>query len=76
MAKLTLSVNDAVVARAKLYAKRHGTSVSAMIEAYLRAVEEPASPVARDTPILRSLRGALRKGDHAAYKRYLAEKYR
>jgi len=76
MSKLTLSVDDAVVARAKRYAKQNGTSVSAMVEAYLLAVDEPAARGAHDAPILRSLRGSLKKADPAGYKRYLAAKYR
>jgi hypothetical protein len=57
MAKLTLSVDERIVARAKRYAKQQGVSVSQMVEAYLEAVAEPTSAVAQDAPILRSLRG-------------------
>ena len=35
MAKLTLSVDEAVVERAKEIARRRGTSVSALVERYL-----------------------------------------
>jgi hypothetical protein len=40
----------------------------------LEAVAEPTA--APDTPILRSLRGSLKKADAEAYKRHLAAKYR
>lgn len=76
MSKLTLSVSDHVVTRAKLYAKRRGVSVSKMVEAYLAAVAEPASAAARDTPILRLVRGSLKNADLDGYRKHLAVKYR
>jgi hypothetical protein len=75
MAKLTLSVDDRVVSRAKRYAKQRGVSVSEMVEAYLAAVAEPC-PAERDAPILRSVRGSLAKADLAGYRKHLAAKYR
>ena len=76
MAKLTLSVDDHVVSRAKQYAKRRGVSVSSMVEAYLAAVAEPHQPATGDAPILRSLRGVLKNADIGQYRKHLAEKYR
>jgi hypothetical protein len=76
MAKLTLSVDNGVVLRAKQYAKRRGVSVSAMVEAYLAAVAEPSSPAAGGAPILRSVRGILKRADIDDYRRHLAAKYR
>jgi hypothetical protein len=75
MSKLTLSVDDAIVSGAKRYAKKQGISVSKMVEAYLAAVASPSSPTA-DTPVLRSMRGVLKKADVKDYKRHLAAKYR
>jgi hypothetical protein len=74
MAKLTLSVDAAVVARAKRYAKQSGVSLSAMIEAYLVSVSA-LSPAQELPPVLRSLHGILKKGDPEDYKKHLAEKY-
>jgi hypothetical protein len=76
MSKLTLSVDSRVVSRAKSYAKQRGVSVSEMVEAYLAAVAEPPSPAARDAPILRSVRGSLKKADMDGYRKHLAAKYR
>lgn len=76
MAKLTLSVDDRVVARAKQYAKRRGVSVSQMVEAYLAAVAEPGSAVPGTPPVLRSLRGVLKNADIDQYRKHLAAKYR
>jgi hypothetical protein len=75
MAKLTLSVDDGVVLRAKRYARQQGVSISQMVEAYLDVVTGPSSPVAQDAPILRSLRGSLKKTEVNAHKRSLAAKY-
>lgn len=76
MAKLTLSVDEGVVSRAKRYARRRGVSVSEMVEAYLDAVSRTPSTEAKETPVLRSLRGCLKKADPAAYGKYLSAKYR
>jgi hypothetical protein len=76
MAKLTLSVNDRVVSRAKQYAKRQGVSVSEMVESYLAMVVEPSRAEAVDPPILRSVRGVLKKADIRDYRRHLAAKFR
>ncbi len=75
MAKLTLSVDDRVVVDAKKYAKAQGVSVSEMVETYLAAVAEPprASGAA---PVLRSVRGVLKKADIKEYKKHLDTKYR
>ena len=76
MSKLTLSVDNRVVSRAKRYAKEHGVSVSQMVETYLAAVAERTSPATEDAPILRSVRGSLKKADLGAYRKHLAAKYR
>jgi hypothetical protein len=76
MAKLTLSVDDQVVSRAKTFAKRRGVSISQMVEAYLAAVAEPPSPTKGPTPVLRSLRGVLKNADIDEYRKHLAAKYR
>ena len=76
MAKLTLSVDDRVVSRAKQYAKRRGVSVSEMVEAYLAAVAKPSSPATGAAPILRSIRGVLKSADLDEYRKHLAAKYR
>jgi hypothetical protein len=76
MSKLTLSVDHHVVSRAKRYAKQKGVSISEMVEAYLAAVAGPSSPSMRDAPILRSLRGSLKKADLLEFRRHLVGKHR
>jgi len=76
MSKLTLSVDDRVISRAKRYAKQRGVSVSKMVETYLAAVAAASSPVKQDAPILRSVRGSLAKADLTGYRKHLVAKYR
>lgn len=76
MSKLTLSVDDRVVSRAKIYAKQRGVSISEMVEVYLDAIAGTASPDACDAPILRSVRGSLKKAQLEDYKKHLTAKYR
>ena len=75
MAKLTLSVDESVVERAKRYAAQRGTSISALVERYLGLLSRPA-PSQHVPPVLGRLRGSLRNVDVAAYHRHLERKYR
>jgi hypothetical protein len=77
MSKLTLSVDGEVVSRAKRYARERGVSVSQIVEAYLAAVSDPSPRTRHDSPpILRSLRGVLKRADLKEYRKHLAAKYR
>jgi hypothetical protein len=75
MSKLTLSVDPSVVSRAKRYAKQSGVSLSGMVEAYLASVSAPLAAKERP-PILRSVRGILKKGSPEEYKKHFAAKHR
>ena len=75
MAKLTLSVDERILSRARRYAKHHGISLSKLVEHYLAAVTDPYSTSTPDTPILGSLRGCLKKADLEEYRTYLAAKH-
>jgi hypothetical protein len=74
MSKLTLSVDAEVVERAKRYASRHGVSVSNLVEVYLNSLSKPTAAEA-DPPVLRSLRGVLRRGGREDYRKHLREKH-
>ncbi|HME06003.1 MAG TPA: DUF6364 family protein [Bryobacteraceae bacterium] len=79
MPKLTLSIDENVVSRAKHYARQRDTSVSKLVEDFLDVVSKPAgkaSVEAGDAPILRALQGTLRKADRRTYKQHLIKKYR
>jgi hypothetical protein len=78
MAKLTLSVDGTVVDVAKKYAARRGTSVSRLVQEYLRLISR-VSPTQEGAipPILARWRGALKgsRVDVGDYRRYLERKY-
>ncbi len=79
MAKLTLSVDREVVAVAKRYAAQRGTSVSQMVEEYLRLVSRLAEPRSRPMPpILARWHGVLKGSrlDISDYREHLERKYR
>jgi hypothetical protein len=76
MSKLTLSVDEQVVRRAKRYAAKRGTSVSSIVERYLTLVVRPPRSKEEDPPVLKMLRGAAKDVDPEAYGRYLVRKYR
>jgi Family of unknown function (DUF6364) len=78
MAKLTLSVDGSVVKTAKRYARRHGTSVSHLVEQYLGLVALPpgSGKDGEDPPVLKMFRGAARGVDADAYRRHLIKKHR
>jgi hypothetical protein len=73
--KLTLSIDPAVVAKAKRYAKKRGVSISRIVESYLSSLSTPAEQD-EIPPILRSLSGILKRGNAAGYRKHLSSKYR
>ncbi len=84
--KLTLAIDASVVRRAKLYASTHSTTVSGLVESYLRRITaeeaaENAAEYGQLPPVTQSLLGALTssEGDEIDADRlreeYLADKY-
>jgi hypothetical protein len=77
VSKLTLTLDERVVSRAKRYAKRRGVSVSALVEVYLASLAESPDMSREDSPpILQSVRGILKKADLGAHKKYIVAKHR
>jgi hypothetical protein len=78
MSKLTLSVDAEVVARAKRYAARQGTSVSRLVEDYLGLIGDSQAGEEALPPVTRRLAGVL-KGARIGredYRKYLERRYR
>jgi len=75
MSKLTLSVDDRVIRRAKQYAEKRGTSVSRLVERFLDLLARPPRET-QDPPVLNLLRGAAKGLDASAHQRHLLRKYR
>ncbi len=79
MAKLTLNVDGSIVARAKRYAAKRGTSLSCLVEQLLALMVRGSRKDEADPPtVLARLRAELKGSsiDFAAYRRYLERKYR
>ena len=74
MPKLTLSVDERVVRRAKRYAAAQGTSVSKLVERYLDLLARPYD-MAAAPPVLRLLRGVARGTSADTYRKHLRRKY-
>lgn len=76
MPKLTLSVDERVISRAKRYARQQGTSVSRLVEKMLDVAAAPTPDKEGVPPVLSRLRGSLKRGNAREYQRYLEQKYR
>jgi len=78
--KLTLSLDETVIERAKLYAKSHNTSLSKLIEEYFTTLTQPKNKSPKITPLVESLIGVIDLPDDydekEDYTDYLREKYK
>lgn len=71
--KLTLSIDEDVVRRAKRLARQRDTSVSALVEERLRGLTEERD---ESTPLVAELRGSLPEDvSLEEYRRHLEEKH-
>ena len=72
--KLTLTIEDHIIERAKRYAKSRGRSLSDIIQTYLEALtnDQVDSPKGK-TPIVKALRGSFKQKDSRNYKELLTE---
>ena len=72
--KLTLSVDEQIIEKARTYSKKHKTSISRLVSVFLDRLSESDSLT---TPRVRRLMGILPPDvDEAAYHRHLDEKHR
>ena len=72
--KLTLTIEQSVIDRAKKYAREKERSLSDLIENYLKAItKEKKTEMVRDTPIVQSLKGSFHIPDNFDYKKELTE---
>jgi hypothetical protein len=78
--KLTLTIEQSLIEKAKKYAKGQGRSLSDIVENYLKVIiKEENTKVIDQTPIASSLRGAFKAPKDFDYKeelsKGLSEKY-
>jgi hypothetical protein len=72
--KLTLTIEQTVVEKAKVYAKKKGNSLSDIIENYLKVItNNEAKSDIEMTPIVKSLRGSFKAPSVLDYKKELAK---
>jgi len=71
--KLTLTVSESVVRKAKRYAKRENRSLSDIVENYLKLITNDESHADNKllTPIAKALRGSLKMPDNFNYREEL-----
>jgi hypothetical protein len=68
--KLTLTLDESVIERAKIYAKDKGRSLSDIVENYLNAITSFQRTREVDTtPIVSSLKGSFRTAEDFDYRR-------
>ncbi len=72
-AKLTLTIEQSVIEKAKSYAKKKGTSLSNIIENYLKIITSEQKSDRDISPIVKSLRGSFKVPDNFNYKEELAK---
>jgi hypothetical protein len=78
--KLTLSLDESVIAYAKLYAEKNKISLSKLVEGYLKSVVDNKTKNVEITPLVMSLSGVIDLPSdfdiRDEYTKYLIEKYR
>jgi hypothetical protein len=73
--KLTLTIEQSVIEKAKKYAQHRDRSLSSLIENYLKAlVNEEVSDEAELTPTVRRLRGSFKLPENFDYKQELTDR--
>jgi len=77
--KLTLSIDESVISKAKAYAKTHQVSLSRLIENYLSHLYQKTDEKIAITPLVKNLSGVIELPDDYDYKeeytKHLSEKY-
>lgn len=71
--KLTLTIEQSVIEKAKSYAKGKGRSLSDIIENYLKAITKEQSVVEDISPLVSSLRGSFKSPESFDYKKELSK---
>lgn len=74
--KLTLTVDDAVIRTAKVYAKKKGESLSNIVENYLKSLATPETKKSKISSEVRSLMGVIEVPKEFDYKKGLGSAIR
>lgn len=71
--KLTLTIEQAIIVKAKSYAKEKGRSLSDIIENYLKAITKEQKIEEELSPFITSLRGSFKSPESIDYKKELSK---
>ncbi len=72
--KLTLSVDEQVIERARRYSRQHNTSISQLVTTYLRQLDAPSGR--EFSPLVERLRGILPSDVSIEdYRKHLEQKH-
>jgi uridine kinase len=71
--KLTLTIEQSIIKKAKRYAKGKGRSLSDIIENYLKAITNKSESEIELTPIVKSLKGSFKAPKDFDYKKELTK---
>ena len=73
--KLTLTIEQTIIERAKKYANGNGRSLSDIVENYLKAITKEDNFESIDlTPIVKSLKGTFKAPKNIDYKKELSKR--
>lgn len=73
--KLTLTIEQSIIEKAKKYAQKRERSLSDLIENYLKALTSEEIPTEDElTPIVKSLRGSFKLPEDFDYKKELTDR--
>ena len=71
--KLTLTIEQSIIEKAKSYAKEKGRSLSDIIENYLKAITTEQRVIEDFSPLVNSLRGSFKAPENFDYKKELSQ---
>ena len=83
--EITLRLKESILAEAEQYAKRNGTSIPELIEAYLSTLGKETSGEKKETvftPLVDRLSGIVKLSEEqeklhrAAYRNFISDKYK
>ncbi len=71
--KLTLTIENSVIIKAKSYAKEKGRSLSEIIENYLKLIAKEQNVSEEISPFVKSLQGSFKAPENYDYKKELSK---
>lgn len=71
--KLTLTIEQSIIEKAKVYAKEKGRSLSDIIENYLKVITREQRVAENISPLVSSLRGSFSPPESFDYKKELSK---